>query len=68
MYLCICCGVTEQDLIDKVTRSESPFHYAGLSLVLKANKLCCKCLPRTREVIDEAIKQKAIRNSSTSTS
>ena len=65
MYLCNCHGITEQQVIDLVNNSESVFHYAALTKVLKDSSSCCKCLPRTREVIDEANKAKAIRKSST---
>lgn len=68
MYLCNCYGVTEQDVIDLVNNSETPFIFAGIATSLKGSCSCCKCLPRTREVVDEANKQKAIRNSGTPTS
>ncbi len=61
MYLCICHGVTEQEVIDLVNNSESVFHFAGIATSLRGSGSCCRCLPRTREVIDEATKQKAIK-------
>lgn len=62
MYVCICHAVTEQALIDLVHSSESVFQYAGIAQQLKSSHSCCQCLPRTREVIDEANKT---RDSST---
>jgi len=65
MYLCNCHGVTEQSVIDLVNNSQGVFHYAAIAQQLRNSNSCCRCLPRTREVIDEATKQKAIRNHST---
>lgn len=67
MYLCVCRGVTEQDVTDRVNESQSCFLFAGIATALKGSGSCCKCLPRTREVIDEANKAKS-RNNSTPTS
>jgi len=52
-------------VIDLVDNSESVFQFAAIAQTLKQSGSCCKCLPRTREVIDEAHKAKANRDSST---
>ncbi len=61
MYLCNCHGVTEQDVTDLVNKSESVFQYATIAITLRNSNSCCRCLPRIKEVIDEAVKQKAIK-------
>ena len=58
MYLCICNGVTEQDVIDLVNSTHSAFVFATICQHIKDNG-CCKCLARTREVIDETNRAKA---------
>lgn len=60
MYLCNCYGTTEQDVIDLVHSTHAPFVFAGIANKLRGTGSCCKCLPRTKEVIDAAVKQKAI--------
>ena len=65
MYLCNCHGTTEQDVIDLVDATHSAFVYATICQGLKGSKSCCKCLPRTREVIDEAKRNKARRKEGT---
>lgn len=52
-------------MIDLVDNSESVFQFAAIAQHLKQSGSCCKCLSRTREVIDEAHEAKASRNSST---
>jgi bacterioferritin-associated ferredoxin len=68
MYLCNCHGVTEQTVRDTVEGTADAFIFAAIAQTLINKGSCCKCLPRTKEIINEAIKQKAIRNSSTPTS
>ena len=61
MYLCNCHGITEQSVIDLVNSTHSAFVFATICQSLKGSESCCKCLPRTREVIDETNKAKAIK-------
>ena len=63
MYVCNCHGVTEKDLIALVDNSECVFQFANIATHLRASKSCCKCLPETREIIDEAQLKKTERNS-----
>ena len=61
MFLCHCKGVTEQTVVDIVDGTADAYIFASIATLLKHEGLCCKCLPRTKEVINEAIKAKAIR-------
>ena len=59
MYVCNCHGVTEQQIVDIVDGTADAFIFASVVQELKRKGSCCKCLPRTKEVIDAAIKAKA---------
>ena len=61
MYICVCHGVTEEQVVAIVDGTADAFIFASIVQRLKSKNSCCKCLPRTREVIDEAIKEKAIK-------
>ncbi len=65
MYVCVCYAVTEEEVQHKA--SKSCFTFAHYATTCK-KRGCCKCLPRIKEVIDEAIKQKATSKSTTATS
>lgn len=63
MYICVCHAITEDKVIKLVEETSGVFIFASIAHVLKEKHSCCKCLPRTKEVINAAIKQKAIKAS-----
>jgi bacterioferritin-associated ferredoxin len=55
MYACICHDITEQQVREKA--QHNAFTFARYCMQCKNN--CCKCLPRIKELVDEATKAKA---------
>lgn len=55
MYACICHAITEQQVRAKAQHND--FTYAHYSTLCKSS--CCRCLPRIKELIDEAKQARA---------
>lgn len=49
MYVCICLALTESDVRKGAVYVDAT-HYA---CVMKGMDICCKCIPRIKEIIHE---------------
>ncbi len=60
MYLCVCNGVTEKAV--RSLASDAAIEYYNVAEFLKGEGMCCKCLPRTKEIFNEEKQKQANKN------
>ena len=67
MYICVCQGITEDEVRQRA--NSDCFTFAHYYTMLKAGEGCCKCLPKVKELIyEEKRKARAEGDSSPRTS